>query len=159
MKKFGDIISGTILLGVAANLYLASFGIKTLVISRIGSGFVPRVVAFLLALVSITIIVGGFKKLKGQNNVSENSNKSPINSGVFPFLKTFCLIAGYIALLEKVGFLIMTPVYLFTQFYLLTRREERKMVMFAIVSLVTSVSVYYLFVLVFHLMLPAGILG
>jgi putative tricarboxylic transport membrane protein len=72
---------------------------------------------------------------------------------------TFVLMAGYAALLPMVGFMITTAVYLFLQINILAENQHRKPVLFGIISVVTSVSVYYLFVMVFHLMLPAGILG
>jgi putative tricarboxylic transport membrane protein len=65
----------------------------------------------------------------------------------------------YIALLPIIGFLITTVVYLFAQMYLLADKKERKIPLFLVTSVVTSVFVYFVFKSVFFLMLPAGILG
>jgi putative tricarboxylic transport membrane protein len=61
--------------------------------------------------------------------------------------------------LPYLGFLIMTTVYLFFQMSIMCAREKRKPVMFVVISAIASVVVYFTFVKVFSLMLPAGILG
>jgi hypothetical protein len=68
-------------------------------------------------------------------------------------------MALYALLITKVGFLITTTVYLFIQINILSPKQSRKHLMFAIISVVASVVIYYIFVKVFNLMLPAGILG
>jgi putative tricarboxylic transport membrane protein len=158
MKKFGNIICGSLLLLWAISLYNASLGISKLSgVSRIGSGFMPQLVAILLAIVSIVIIAGEIKKLKTPARAVPKADTAKVN--LKAVVATLFLIMVYVALLEKVGFLIMTAVYLFIQISLLSGKEDRKISLFGVIAVTASVAIYYLFVNAFHLMLPVGILG
>ncbi|MBZ4646213.1 MAG: hypothetical protein JG777_1702 [Clostridia bacterium] len=160
IKKYGDIISGSFLFVVAAVIFISSFSIKKITVSRIGAAFVPQLVGIFLAILSVVIIIGAIRQLKSgeQTNTKETAGEEgQINH--ISVIATFVLIALYIALLDKVGFLIMTAVYLFAQFYVLANKAERKIPLFAAVAVAASAVIYYTFVYGFQLMLPAGILG
>lgn len=73
--------------------------------------------------------------------------------------KTLGLIAVYVALLQTVGFLIMTIVYLYAQFIVITPREQKvNHISYIIIAVVTSSAIFYLFRHGFDLMLPSGFL-
>jgi putative tricarboxylic transport membrane protein len=152
-----DIFSGFVLLVFSALMFGVSLNIKKVLMVGIGSGFVPAMVAAFLAATSVCIIVKGYRDSRSGNGVSRGAAEHGKNW--LPVVATFCLIAFYIALLEKVGFLLMTTFYLFGQFWVLAGRNHRRAVMFLIVSAVVSLTIYYTFVKAFDLMLPAGILG
>lgn len=155
-KKYWDLASGIFLLVFSVALFIGAQNVKTLSISSVGSGTFPSFIAVLLAIVSIAIIVGGAKKAR-----SPDEKQKPVEGKprMWAVVATFVIMALYAALMPKVGFIIMTAVYLFAQMYIMAAKEHQRPIVFGIVSVVTSVSVYYLFVLVFNLMLPAGILG
>jgi putative tricarboxylic transport membrane protein len=164
LKKYGDLISGSFLLILSVAMFIASFYVKRLTISSIGSGFVPQVVAVLLAIVSIAIIRHGIiavrnnpKAEKKKSAIKKDSKEEKLN--VTGVLITLVLIVIYIATLASVGFLITTAMYLFLQITALATKEQRKIPLFIIISILTSTSVYFIFIKVFHLMLPSGILG
>lgn len=74
-------------------------------------------------------------------------------------IKTIALILIYIAFLDLIGFVIMSIVYLFTQFIVLTPvNSKKKYLAYAVISVVTSVSIYLIFRYVFSMMLPEGLL-
>ncbi len=62
----------------------------------------------------------------------------------------------YYKLMRKVGFLITTPIYLFASFMLF---GYKKKIIAAVIAIVFSVVVYFLFTKVFLVVLPRGILG
>jgi putative tricarboxylic transport membrane protein len=164
LKKYGDLFSGIFLFVFSIVLFIGSYSVKQLAISSIGSGFVPQVVAVLLLLVSLAIIRHGIiavrataplAKAKKEQCAPETEEKANM-TGV---LCTIGLLAAYIATVTTVGFLISTALYLFFQMTVLATKQQRKFPLFIIISIVTSVTVYYTFVKVFHLMLPSGILG
>jgi putative tricarboxylic transport membrane protein len=164
LKKYGDLFSGVFLLILSIALFIGSFGVKRLTISSIGSGFVPKVVAVLLAMVSIAIIRHGIiaARKKAPAEKSKKTQCAPEETEklhVKGLLGTLGLITIYIAAMAPIGFLITTAVYLFLQITVLATKEQRKYPLFIIISILTSLSVYFTFVKVFHLMLPAGILG
>jgi uncharacterized membrane protein YidH (DUF202 family) len=157
-KKYWDLASGSVLLLFSAVLFIGAQRVKTLAVSSIGSGFFPSVVAVLLAITSVAIIIGGIVQAR-KPDAASGKEKAEDKPRVWGVIGTFALMAFYAILLPKLGFLITTTVYLFVQINILSPRESRKQFMFGIISVVTAVVIYYTFVKVFHLMLPAGILG
>ena len=75
-------------------------------------------------------------------------------------LKTLGLILGYMALLGPVGFPIMTAVYLYLQFIVLTPLNHKvRHPTYALIAVISSAVIYLLFREAFDLMLPAGLLN
>lgn len=155
-KKYWDLASGIFLFVFSVALFIGAQNVKTLSISSVGSGTFPSFIAVILAIVSIAIIVGGAKKASGPDEKQKQVEGKP---RMWAVVATFTIMAAYALLMPIVGFVITTAGYLFAQMYIMAAKEHQRPIVFGIVSVVTSVSVYYLFVLVFNLMLPAGILG
>ncbi|MFI8744677.1 tripartite tricarboxylate transporter TctB family protein [Pseudomonas sp. NPDC077186] len=75
-------------------------------------------------------------------------------------LLTLGLILGYIALLGPVGFPLMTVVYLYLQFLVLTPvKQKANHLLYLLIAGICSAVVYLLFREAFDLMLPAGLLN
>lgn len=75
---------------------------------------------------------------------------------------TFVLLIGYVGLLELVGFVIMSSIFIFLMtMWLLPKdqRNKKQIILTAIIAVVFASCVYLLFVKGFALTLPAGILG
>ena len=160
-KKYKDVFCGSILILLGAGLYIASFGIKSVALNLIKADFFPRLDAALLVILGVILVVTGLAKSRYCQANEEKEIPFWKNDGTVSMLETLGLIALYIFALKPVGFVIATFVYLVAQMYVLTPREKRtrrNTVLFAVISLVTSVAVYLVFVKVFYLMLPAGIL-
>ena len=155
-KKYWDLASGIFLLVFSIVLFIGAQNVKTLSISSVGSGTFPSFISVLLAIVSVVIIVGGAKKAREPDEKQTQNNEK---QRFWAVLATFGIMALYALLMPKVGFIITTIAYLFAQMYIMAAKEHQKPILFGIISIVTSVSVYYMFVKVFSLMLPAGILG
>lgn len=157
-KKYWDLVSGSLLLLFSAAVFIGAQNVKTLAVSSIGSGFFPSIVSILLGITSIFIIIGGLAQARTPDKAADKE-KAEDKPRVWGVIGTFALMAFYAILLPKLGFLITTTIYLFVQINILSPRESRKQFLFGIISVVTSVVIYYTFVSVFKLMLPAGILG
>ncbi len=146
-------------------VWIASFSIKHLVVARIGSAFVPQLAATLLGVLSIVLILqsvyrtpkGSIAERTKTASLTEQEAETASNRKKRVRL-TFLLILFYLIFLEPVGFLITTTLYLFFQFWVLSRRKPN-LPLYGIIAIFTSVIIYYLFVKVFVLFLPAGILG
>ncbi len=155
-KKYWDLASGIFLLVFSVALYFGAKNVKTLSVSSVGSGTFPSIVAVVLAIVSVAIIVGGVKKARGPDEKAKTDGGKP---RMWAVVATFVIMAIYATLMPSVGFMITTAVYLFAQMYIMAAKEHQKPILFGVISVVASVSIYYMFVKVFSLMLPAGILG
>lgn len=156
-----DLYLGIGFLLFSVGVWIASLSIKHLVVARIGSAFVPQLAASLLGLLSIILIIqsvlhapeGPSKVETFTEQEAEAASKRKKRVRL-----TFVLILVYLILLEPVGFLITSSLYLFFQFWVLSRRKPN-LPLFGIIAVSGSIIIYYLFVKVFALFLPAGILG
>lgn len=75
-------------------------------------------------------------------------------------LLTLGLMLGYVALMGTVGFPIMTVIYLYVQFLVLTPVSQKpKHLTYLLISVISSAVIFLLFREAFDLMLPAGLLN
>lgn len=160
-KKYWDLASGIAFLVLSITVFIGAQHVKTLAVSSIGSGFFPSVVSVLLAITSIAIIAGGIVQARkpDPSPASKARASTEEKPRVWGVIGTFALMAGYALLISKLGFLITTTLYLFVQMNILSPKQSRRQLMFAIIAVLAAVIIYYTFVKVFNLMLPAGILG
>jgi hypothetical protein len=162
MAKYRDIITGGLAVVFAVLLFALSFGIKDFSSVRLGPDFVPRLTAGFLGILGVILLVQGLRPMYLSRKNPAREKPAPAEEtgksghGV---LLSFLLLGGYIALLDSVGFIITTTVYLFLQMILLSHETHRRYVLFALISAGTAVAAYYLFVGFFEVMIPAGILG
>ena len=159
MERYKDILGGLFWLLVAVGMYYASFNIRVLAIgssstSFVGSGFMPRLVAIGMVILSCIIIWQSWQKNKlAKDSASVNGNCS-FRQIYLPVVVSVGLLILYIAFMEQLGFVIMTAVYLCGQMLILASAEHRKPVLFVVISIVSALAIYYTFVEVFQLMLP-----
>jgi putative tricarboxylic transport membrane protein len=72
---------------------------------------------------------------------------------------TIGLLIVYAVVLQYLGFILSTMLYLFVQMIVLAGERKTKYVTLVLISVVASTGIYALFVYGLELMLPAGILG
>lgn len=168
VKLSKDIYASAFLLLFSIVMYTASNSIKKLTVSKIGADFAPKLVAILILILSIFYLINSIRQLRNPIAMSEEEDTSVEDQeqksknkkmSAVSVVATIGLLVLYISLLPIIGFLITTALYLFFQMYLLADKKERKVPLFIIISVVSSVLVYFIFKSVFYLMLPAGILG
>lgn len=151
-KKVKEILISVVFMLVGIFIYLQAMNIKPLMKNELGSGYFPKVVAGTMIVLSILNI---FLNLRKTHIEDESNTKSDLFGG----LSTIALIGIYSFLYQKVGFLIGTSIYLFLQILILAPKEKRNIMLFAIISVVFSVFVYYLFTRIINMPLPKGIFG
>ncbi|MFC0274373.1 tripartite tricarboxylate transporter TctB family protein [Metabacillus herbersteinensis] len=169
LKLSKDIYGSVFLIAVSIVMYVATYSIQKLTVSKIGADFMPRIIAIAIFVLSLVLLVNSVKQMKQSKDMNQRrleveedeDEQEDANRKISPLavVLTIVLMIVYISLLKTVGFLIMTAVYLFLQMYFLADKKEQKIPLFVGVSIITSISVYFCFKSVFHLMLPAGILG
>lgn len=123
----------------------------------IDASTVPYVLAIALCLLGFLQLLTARKAVRPEADPDDDTLKTTAD---YPtVLKTLALIAIYIALLQTVGFLVMTALYLYAQFIVITPREQKvKHLSYVIIAVITSVAIYFTFRHGFDLMLPAGFL-
>ena len=159
MERYKDIFGGLFWLFVAVSMYFASFNIRVLAIgggstSFVGSGFMPRLVAVGMSILSLIIIFQSWKKLRASESTECVKASLSFRERYLPVVVSIGLLVVYIAFMEMMGFVIMTAVYLFGQMYILATTEHRRPVLFLILAVGSALAIFYTFVEVFQLMLP-----
>ncbi len=154
MMQKKDIVSGTCIVVFSVFIFFSTFGIKHLTVSRIGSAFVPRLVAIGLFLVGGTILINGVRNKNDLSEASEQPNRP--KRAVFT---TFLSILFYVSSIELLGFLISNTIYLILQFSILIPKEKQKIPVIISVAILLSSLIYGIFVYGFQLYLPTGLLG
>lgn len=158
-EKRKDLISAIFFLAFAVFVFVQSFHIRMSTADSLGPQFFPRIISIVmaaLAAVQLARNIDGFKA----------SDEEAAASGLsfnLPLILTVGLLIGYFLLLEKVGFIILTTVYLFCQIYLLLPKgslaNKKTLIISVAVALVMPTAIYMLFYHGFMIFLPPGILG
>ncbi|GGJ80448.1 tripartite tricarboxylate transporter TctB family protein [Pseudomonas matsuisoli] len=155
-----DVLTGVISLGLSALLFWASLDVKDFGSIGVGASFVPKLTAVLFLLVGLALIGGAFAASKTSDVPADAKPEGEqTTGGIGAVALSVVLMAGYVAALDAVGFMISSVVYVFLQILILCKQHRRRYLMFALTSVVPAVALYYLFVDVFDISLPAGVLG
>ncbi|AEV65876.1 tripartite tricarboxylate transporter TctB family protein [Pseudomonas ogarae] len=151
--KRNELIAGLAMLG-AGIAYL----ILTLNLPRRGTvdaAFVPWVLAVALCLLG-ALQLWAWRKLPDK---SAEPAEKPEAIDYSTVIKSLALVLLYTALMEPVGFLVMTALYLYVQFIVLTPADEKvKHLRYALIAVVSAVLIFYIFRHGFDLLLPVGLL-
>lgn len=156
--KKKELVVGFVMLGTALGYLLMT--LKLPGHSGIDAAFVPMLLAVMLCVLAGIQIFSAFgtpqAPADGVPHVDPEAPRSSVD--VPTVVKTLALIVGYIALMNPVGFPIMTAVYLYLQFIVLTPHDHKVgHFSYAAIAVLTSVAIYLLFREAFDLMLPAGL--
>jgi len=157
LKKYGDLIVSIFYTIVSvAMLILASMLPKSKVMA-IGPDFMPTVIGILTLALSVILLIQTIGKLrKGEEVTGEKDN-----SDYKRVLASLILATIYVNILMPVGFIISTLLYLVLQITVLApddKRTKKDLIKYAIITVVFTLVVYFLFRYGFKIILPQGIL-
>lgn len=157
LKKYGDLAVGVVFTALAVGVYVLASQLPPNLLGGVGPDFMPKILAIGMGILGILQCISGFrtaKKTDGQAGEKEEDKPE-----YWRVLATVIAFFIYVFSIEKLGFLICSIVYLFVQMLILAPKEKRNYILFAIISVVFNIAVYYLFRNGLNVMLPAGILG
>lgn len=128
--------------------------VKRVIRSDVGSAFVPTLIGWCIVVTGASkLLYSVFTGLKSENK------KIVFDQDFFGGIGTIVLMVLYMIAFQPVGFVVASAVYLFLQMLLLSDNTNRKVVLFAIVSVLLPLAVDALFVFVIKMPLPVGIFG
>lgn len=139
-------------------LFILSTGIKDFAAVGVGAKFFPRLAATGFILLGILLLLELRQVVVNTASPSEPAPKST-RFHLNPALYSMGLLVAYVALLEPVGYIISSTLYIFFQIQILHRGNKHHYVRYAIISIISAIITYLLFVRVFGVMIPAGLLG
>lgn len=149
-----DLIIGILFLMFSVGLFLEAGQYTSVIQGDMGSRFMPRLIAILMAILSVAKIVGAAKepeKVQEERQETERSDK--LGGGL-----TVALIVGYTLAFKPLGFILSTFLYLFAQMMLLSQKENRKIPLFFAISIVAPILIYLFFVHVMGHPMPQGLI-
>ena len=161
-----NMIAGGVLFAFGLAYFIMTWNIanfKGLGAPPVDAKFVPRLWGGLLMLLSLIVFIRGlveYLRLKKEGKL-EKSGVGLIQ-GIMNYrevILSFLFLLIYILLLQPVGFIIMSALFIIAEAMVLTPKEKRKPIIAAVIGIVAAVIVDYAFVNWLHVLLPAGILG
>lgn len=163
-----DLFSGIVLSLFAVWYFIKATQIKImkmLAATFLNASSIPKLWGVLLLILGVILIVRGALAMKSAKAAGYVPEKRSFADSAKLFWKNnvavvemFVVLLVYIALIQPVGFLIPTIVFLFLEFNILTRKEERKWALNAVLAVVIGLAIYALFKYGFNMPLPQGIL-
>lgn len=162
LRKYKDLFVGGFVILLGAALYIASLSIKSLPMNLVKADFFPKLAACMFGFLGVCLVLEAVKELKKPAAERSEEQHEDDARGTISMIATLVLIALYIFCLEPIGFVLSTIVYLVAQMYILAddaHHTKKDIVLFVVLSVITSVAIYMLFTKAFYLMLPVGILG
>ena len=141
-----DLVSGLFWLAVAIFVAVHGLSLKLGSLSRPGPGFFPFWGAVVLALLSVVLIVRSLDRKAPRLRVRPESSKPAV---------VVAALLGYLLLLESLGFVAVTFLFLL----LLFRLEQRGWAFSAVSAGVGALATHVLFQLWLKTQLPTGPFG
>ena len=163
MSRYRDLIVGIVLLTVSVIYYWLSLSIPEAAATQMGPTFVPQVIAGLTFVLSIILVLNSLQTLRTQPaDATEAEEPHGEEVRYVPVVLTGILLVIYVVVLERVGFVLATAVYLFLQFNVAapkTRKALKYQAYYLVGSIAAAFVINYLFRDGFDVMLPQGMLG
>lgn len=158
-KKYNELTLGIIIaaIGLIYLLLTKTVPKKSVADAVVDARTLPFILSSMLLFLGAIQIGVGIKKAKDQKEEEKSAEKEekPSYSTV---VKTMIVILVYVALLSRLGFLVMTAICLFLQFIILTPVDKKKnYILYAGIAVISSVVIYTAFRNGLNLMLPQGI--
>lgn len=159
-KEAGEIarlLSYALILLASAGLFWAATGIPTSRFERLGAGAFPQIVFAAIALVSVIAIVDALRKIPaGAYGRFAAQTAAWVRRCYLVFI---CLgaLTLYLLVIPLLGFSITSLIFLFVLQVILMPRTRRSILIAAIVALIFSFGLNWLFAEVFTVFLPRGV--
>ena len=169
-KKYGDIVVGVFFMVLGALLVILAQALPKSKVMEIGPDFMPTVigsVTFILAAILTFLSIKNFKMHgKELRPDSLKELQDQLEHAEIPdcdykrVISSVILVLIYVFILQPIGFIISTLLYLMFQMVVLSPDDERDVkhiIRLAVINVVFTLAVFFLFRYGFKIVLPAGI--
>ncbi len=157
LKKYGDIIVAGFFILVSILMIIAAKALPKSAVMEIGPDFMPLVIAVFTLVIAALLLILSIRNLKKRLEILDGSKDDTDYKRV---LLSFLSILVYTFVLQPVGFLISTIVYLPVQMYILApgdKRGRKDIAVLMVITLIFTFCVFFLFRYGFKILLPSGI--
>lgn len=158
MKEIKKTIHSSIVyICIAVFLFAGSFAIPATTSDVLGSRFFPRLTSVLMLILGVQLLLSSNVKLKKMPKEAEEEKKDRLSK---PFLLTALILFLYYILVQWIGFIITSILYLVAQSVILMPdediRDPKKMRTPLVVAIVLPIILYFIFLKGFQIQLPVG---
>lgn len=159
-KKYNDIITGLVLMVVCGVLWAEAGHIVNLSYMPIKADGLPKITIAAIFILALVIFLQGLYKLAKTPKESSRSGEGKLVLEK-ALAVGFCLLTILLAIiaLKPLGFLPTMVLYLFCNFAVLTPKEKRNWPIICLTAILAPIAVWAMFVLVFEITLPYGVLS
>lgn len=159
MHRRIDLLTGITFIAFALFIFWASFDIQDFSSIGVGASFAPRLVAVLFVMVGAAIIfLGKNQKSLPAEDTSLKKEHSKGLVGLPAAFLTITLMATYGFLLKYLGFIIASSFYVFFQILILNKSSKKTYFVFILISIISTILIYFIFYKIFGIELPENIL-
>ncbi|MBE5985282.1 tripartite tricarboxylate transporter TctB family protein [Lacrimispora sp. AGF001] len=158
IKKYGDMIVGGFFMILSAGMMIMAKMLPKSTIMDIGPDFMPMCIGIVTFVLAAALAFLNLKNLKMRTAEAEKMEKEDLDYK--RMLTSFMLILVYVYLLQPVGFIVTTILYLPFQMYVLApdeKKTKKDIIQLAVTSVIFTFVVFFLFRYGFKIILPAGI--
>lgn len=157
-KKYGDIIVGIFFMLLSVIMIGMAKMLPKSKVMDIGPDFMPMVIGVVTLLLSAALLFLSVKNFK--MHVAEIDPASIEACDYKRVLSSVILMLIYVFTMKPIGFIVATLVFLLLQMTVLSPDEERNkksIIKLAVIDVVFTLVVFFLFRYGFKIVLPAGI--
>ena len=166
LKKFKELLMSVVLMVLWVVLYGQTYNISSLAFSDgLGPAFTPRVVLICLMVMTALLILrevvrlirqaAAEKKAAAEEVPDAEAQKQMLVRGTVAIVS----LVVFVLLLQPLGFVISSILYVISQMFVIAPKEERRPVLFVVVAVTVVLAAYLFFKNVTHIALPSGILS
>ncbi len=157
-KKFGDIVVGVFFMVISTALIVMAKMLPKSKVMEIGPDFMPLVIG------SVTLVLAAILTFLSVKNFKMHAKE--LETAEIPecdykrVLSSIILILIYVFVMKPVGFIVSTMVYLLFQMLVLSpddERDKKHIIQLAVIDVIFTLIVFFLFRYGFKIVLPAGI--
>lgn len=152
--------------------FVLSFTINLTFIDRVvGSRMFPQIIGILMMALSAYIVINGIfslkkseagpkseseKTLMEKGEEAESAGEDTSRKGALKVLLVLISFGLYCLFLDGIGFNAATIIYLFSQMVIMGdgRPSNKRLIFYAVLSVIVSLCIYYMFNTGFNLILP-----
>lgn len=157
-KKYGDIVVGVFFMALSAIMMAMAQMLPKSKVMEIGPDFMPMVIGGITFVLALILTVLNVKNMKMR--AAELENTAIDECDYKRVLSSALLVLVYVFILQPVGFIVSTLVYLPLQMLVLSpddQRGKKQIIQLLIIDVIFTLVVFFLFRYGFKIVLPAGI--
>ena len=157
-KKYGDIVVGIFFMVLSAVMIAMAQMLPKSKVMDIGPEFMPTVIGILTFVLAAMLLFLSIKNFK--LNTKEIDPASIEKCDYKRVLASVILVLVYVYMLQPVGFILCTLVFLLLQMLVLSpddERDKKHIIKLLIIDVIFTLVVFFLFRYGFKIVLPAGI--